>query len=114
MSSFRYLENVVTLDLNSSKCVGCKMCMEVCPHAVFKMERKKAVIKDKNACMECGACMLNCPVNALKVRSGVGCAAGIIASKIGLEIGGCDCRNSANANSCCSSDDTESDDNCCG
>ena len=27
-------------------------------------------------CMECGACVLNCPVNALEVDAGVGCADG--------------------------------------
>jgi len=28
--------------------------------------------------MECGACALNCQHGAIKVKSGVGCAAGII------------------------------------
>jgi len=105
MSSFRYLKNVATLAMNSSKCIGCKMCLEVCPHNVFAMKTKKAIIRDLDACMECGACMMNCPTKALKVKSGVGCAAGIIASKVGLDISGCECRNTSNANSCCSTDD---------
>jgi len=106
MSSFRYLKNVVTLKLNSSKCIGCKMCLVVCPHEVFEMDGKKVVIKDKDACMECGACMMNCPAKALKVRSGVGCAAGIISSAVGLDISGCECKNTSNANSCCNADDS--------
>jgi ferredoxin len=28
--------------------------------------------------MECGACALNCPVKALSVDAGVGCASGVI------------------------------------
>ncbi len=74
----RYLKNVATLELDGEKCIGCGMCPTVCPHAVFEIENKKARIVDKDACMECGACALNCPVSALSVKSGVGCASGII------------------------------------
>jgi ferredoxin len=28
--------------------------------------------------MECGACQVNCPTNAISVESGVGCAAAMI------------------------------------
>ena len=67
-----YLRNVTTLSLNAEKCIGCQSCTHVCPHQVFEMENKKACIKDKDACMECGACAKNCPVSAIDVRSGVG------------------------------------------
>lgn len=73
-----YLNNVVTLRMNPSKCTGCRMCTIVCPHAVFKMEDKRATIKNLNRCMECGACAVNCPEGAIIVRAGVGCAAGIL------------------------------------
>jgi len=56
------------------------MCAIVCPHGVFEVEEKKAQIIDKDFCMECGACALNCPVEALEVDAGVGCAAAIIMS----------------------------------
>ena len=78
MFGFKYLKNVSTLKLNQDKCTGCKMCINVCPHAVFMIENKKTSIMNLNACMECGACVLNCPVEALSVNSGVGCAAAII------------------------------------
>jgi NAD-dependent dihydropyrimidine dehydrogenase PreA subunit len=74
----KYLRNVVTLELDSEKCKGCKECLNVCPHAVFKYENKKAVIDKKDQCMECGACMKNCEFGAISVRAGVGCASGII------------------------------------
>lgn len=74
----KYLKNVVTLNLNSDKCMGCGKCLEVCPHNVFEMKNGKAEIIDKNSCMECGACSKNCPFKALEVKPGVGCAAGVI------------------------------------
>jgi len=42
------------------------------------MDGKKAVIVEKDLCMECGACALNCPAEALEVNAGVGCAVAII------------------------------------
>jgi NAD-dependent dihydropyrimidine dehydrogenase PreA subunit len=78
MLGLRYLEDVVTLDLDSTRCTGCRMCVEVCPHAVFAVNGKKAEIVDRDACMECGACAVNCPVEAIKVEAGVGCAAAVL------------------------------------
>lgn len=73
-----YLKNVVTLQLNTEKCIGCGMCIKVCPHQVFKIKDKKAAIVNHDRCMECGACSRNCPEGAINVRAGVGCAAGIL------------------------------------
>jgi len=78
MRKYYYLKDVVTLRLDKDKCTGCGMCIDVCPHAVFDMNGRKALISDRDACMECGACAQNCPVEAIAVRSGVGCAAAII------------------------------------
>ncbi|TFG41677.1 MAG: 4Fe-4S dicluster domain-containing protein, partial [Bacteroidia bacterium] len=57
---------------------GCGMCIKVCPHEVFSLSGRKAHILHKDGCMECGACQMNCPMEAITVNSGVGCAAGII------------------------------------
>lgn len=78
MKTFRYLNNVSTLRLDTDTCIGCEECTRVCPHQVFECHDKKAVIIDKDACMECGACALNCPSGALSVSPGVGCAAYVI------------------------------------
>ncbi len=92
MTRFRYLRDVATLELDEGKCVGCGMCMAVCPHAVFMMnDDRKARIVDRDACMECGACALNCPAEALKVKAGVGCAAAVINSILGKTDGACCC-----------------------
>jgi ferredoxin len=78
MKSFSYLKSVATLQLDEATCIGCGMCVAVCPHQVFALEGKKAAIRAFDDCMECGACALNCPVKAICVDSGVGCAAGMI------------------------------------
>jgi len=72
MENLRYLDDVSTLVLDEEKCIGCSLCTEVCPHAVFEMRRNKARIVDFNACIECGACVNNCPSNAISVTPGVG------------------------------------------
>ena len=74
-----YLKNVSTLVLDTARCRGCGMCVEVCPHGVFEMHEGAAVITSLDRCMECGACAGNCAFGALRVHAGVGCAAAIIA-----------------------------------
>lgn len=97
----RYLRNVATLTLNSDKCRGCKMCIEVCPHKVFSFNNGKAEIKDKDRCMECGACAKNCPFNALAVNPGVGCASAIIKGWLTGSEPSCDCSGDNSSGGCC-------------
>jgi ferredoxin len=78
-----YLKNVVTLKLDKEKCTGCGMCLEVCPHEVFKMNSRHVEIRHRDACMECGACSRNCPFDAITVKAGVGCAAAVINALLG-------------------------------
>jgi NAD-dependent dihydropyrimidine dehydrogenase PreA subunit len=54
------------------------MCAIVCPHAVFVLAKGVAAFQHPAECMECGACQLNCPTEAIEVDSGVGCAAAMI------------------------------------
>ena len=93
----RYLKNVVTLKLDESKCTGCLRCLDVCPHAVLAASNGGVAIVDRDACMECGACATNCPVEAIYVNpdDGCGCAALIIgrwlARVTGRTPSGCGC-----------------------
>ena len=99
MTQLKYLADVVTLEYDVAKCVGCGLCTDVCPHGVFEIDGKKARIVDRDACMECGACARNCPVGAIEVQSGVGCAAGIIRGVIRGTEPTCDC--SEGSGGCC-------------
>ncbi len=78
MKSFKYLPGVSTLKLNCDACIGCALCLEVCPHQVFELRDQKSHIVRLNDCMECGACAINCPVSAINVDSGVGCASSLL------------------------------------
>lgn len=81
-----------TLVYNSDVCSGCGMCVAVCPHAVFGMSGRKAVLLRPHACMECGACQLNCVAGAISVESGVGCARAMIYAALrGRKEVACDC-----------------------
>ncbi|NNF84744.1 MAG: 4Fe-4S binding protein [Deltaproteobacteria bacterium] len=91
MEGFRYMDGVVTLQLEEAACVGCGMCRTVCPHGIFTLERGKAMILDRDACMECGACARNCPSEALSVTPGVGCASYVIQSWFGGSKSLCAC-----------------------
>lgn len=106
MKTRRYIGNGTSLELAPELCVGCGDCIGVCPHGVFslvergdgpkvagerKLSAKLVEILDRGACMECGACALNCPASALSVKAGVGCAAAIINGKLRGTAPGCDC-----------------------
>ena len=98
MFELRYLPGVVTLALDHRRCDGCAMCATVCPHAVFRVEHRKARIVDADACMECGACARNCPTAAISVRAGVGCATAVILGAAAGTDPNCGCSDGP---SCC-------------
>ncbi len=71
-----------TLEFNAGLCINCGICITVCPQAVFTYGKPVIQIVEPDACMECGACQINCPVGALVVDSGVGCAAAMISAAL--------------------------------
>ena len=87
----KYLKNVATLELDSTKCTGCRRCIEVCPREVLYLKDKKASIADRDLCIECGACVNNCEFGAITVDAGVGCANAIINSMLNGGEPTCDC-----------------------
>ena len=102
MSPLRYIEDVVTLKLDREKCTGCRVCLDVCPHGVFRIaEDRRAEIVDLGACMECGACQKNCAWNAIDLKPGVGCATAIINSWITGNPPSCGCSDDGDGGGCC-------------
>jgi len=96
-----YAEN--TLRFYAEKCINCRRCTEVCPHGVLAEGEKTAVLENPRACMECGACAKNCPVQAISVQSGVGCASAMIRAALkGKDMDGAECScGGPGASSCC-------------
>ncbi len=97
----KYLAGVTTLALAVDKCAGCGRCVEVCPRGVFEMPEKRAIVRDRDLCMECGACARNCDFGAITVNSGVGCAAAIINSMITGGEPSCGCSDTGGSVGCC-------------
>jgi NAD-dependent dihydropyrimidine dehydrogenase PreA subunit len=86
----KYLSDVTTLRLFDERCTGCGMCAMVCPHGVLVMDNGIARIVDRDACMECSACLRNCPEEAITVQPGVGCAQAVINTALGRSSTCCD------------------------
>ncbi len=53
--------------LEADRCTGAADCIQVCPWAVLKMNSnpRRAGIVDPGACIACGACIVQCPEDAL-------------------------------------------------
>lgn len=91
VAGLRYIDDAVTLAFDESLCNGCGLCVDVCPRGVFAMNGKCVALVDRGACLECGACALNCVTGAISVDPGVGCAAAIMKGWLTGSDPSCDC-----------------------
>jgi len=59
--------------VDSSRCIGCKLCVNQCPEGAISMVNGKAVI-DQEKCTDCGICVSGsgrfkgCPVKAIEKK----------------------------------------------
>ena len=101
-----------TLLYHQELCINCRRCTQVCPYGVFAEGPDHAELARPAACMECGACALNCPVQAIEVQSGVGCAWAMISAALrgrDMDSGECSCGGAEG--SCCGAHEEKS--SCC-
>jgi NAD-dependent dihydropyrimidine dehydrogenase PreA subunit len=67
INSFR---NRFDIELVENRCRGAAECVQVCPRDVLEMNgrRRKVVVARPEACIRCGACIVQCPEDALRFR----------------------------------------------
>ena len=53
--------------VDKEKCTGCGACVDECPSEAIKMVGDKAEI-DAAACIDCGVCIDACPVEAITLE----------------------------------------------
>lgn len=102
-----YSEN--TLRYYMELCINCKRCIQVCPHGVFAEGPEHAELVRPESCIECGACAGNCPVQAISVESGVGCAWAMIGAALWGETMGAGCDCCGTDGTCCQTAGTGTD-----
>ena len=62
------------ITLDSERCVGVYRCWEVCPEACFEKREDEGRIElaHDDRCVRCGACVVQCPKDALYFEDGAG------------------------------------------
>ena len=60
------MQKPVTTSIDQDLCIGCGLCVEVCPAETLSMRDGKAVVTGTYS-MACGHCEAVCPVDAVKV-----------------------------------------------
>ncbi|MCA9513062.1 MAG: ferredoxin family protein, partial [Myxococcales bacterium] len=62
------------IELDTERCAGIFRCWEVCPEACFERDdaARKAVLAHDERCVRCGACVVQCPKDALYFIDGEG------------------------------------------
>ena len=64
----------VKIYIDFDKCIGCGICVEVCPFGLpTKMFNGKYKIDNPELCTECSACKRNCIVEAVFMEEKEGC-----------------------------------------
>jgi ferredoxin len=62
--------NQVHIDLVADRCTGVSECVQVCPRNVFSMNafKRRVEVVRPGDCIQCGACIVQCPRDALRFR----------------------------------------------
>lgn len=51
--------------INKEICNECQICYAICPEDVFYVEEGVVLVGHPDECWHCGACMIDCPLNAI-------------------------------------------------
>ncbi len=67
-------DRLLRITLDAQRCTGAGFCEQVCPVGVFEVDhhRHLATLPGAARCVQCGACVVQCPFDALYLRSSAG------------------------------------------
>ncbi|MGD8961971.1 MAG: nitroreductase family protein [Desulfobacterales bacterium] len=60
------IDRTVTTIIDAQKCIGCELCVKVCPSDTISMQDGKARVSGDRS-LHCGHCVAVCPVDAVRV-----------------------------------------------
>ena len=60
------IDRGVTTHIDQEKCIGCELCVKVCPSQTISMQADKAHVTGDRS-LQCGHCAAVCPVDAVRV-----------------------------------------------
>ncbi|UCF99889.1 MAG: 4Fe-4S binding protein [Spirochaetaceae bacterium] len=52
--------------VDTTVCIGCRRCVDVCPRGVFRMEAERSVVVAEHRCVLCRSCFSQCPSGAVR------------------------------------------------
>jgi len=69
-------DRLFRIRLDEARCKGAGFCEQVCPKDVFEVDRaaRMALLPRADACVQCGACIVQCPFDALHFETPSGAA----------------------------------------
>jgi len=54
--------------VDQMKCKGCGNCVEICPNEVYEIEADKSNPLRPEDCIECSACVNQCPIESIQLH----------------------------------------------
>lgn len=62
------IDRAVSTVIEADRCIGCGLCVQVCPSRTISMKKDKAVVTGDRS-LSCGHCAAVCPVDAITVHA---------------------------------------------
>lgn len=56
------------VEINRETCIGCNICVEVCPMGILALDEENKAYMKYNECWYCLPCEVDCPVDAVQVH----------------------------------------------